>query len=222
MYDNKSQHKYFRSFSDRMQACFPVRNSVAAMPATLRFLHASPELPPVDIFLDGRPVLQNFHYKSSTTYINLPSGQYQFDFYPAGESAYALISKKVHIQAGKCYTLAAAGKSDNHRILKFEDQHDVPAKEAKIRFIHLFPGIKDIDIAVKSRDVIFQKIPYRNSTSYLGVTPMVLNLEARIAGTSEVICQLPEIKLKPDRAYTAFLVGLTDDEHPIELILLRG
>lgn len=222
MYCNKSQHKYFRSFPKGMPASFPLRTPDTAGPSTLRILHASPEMPAVDVYIDGEQVLRNFNYKSSSTYFSLSSGQHQIDLYPAGEVRTPLISKKVFNQAGKFYTIAVAGRSENFRILTFEDQHEVPSKEAKIRFIHLSPDAPDIDIAVKNRDVVFQKIPYRKSTSYLGVTPMVLSLEARMTGTNEVIFPLPTIKLKPDKAYSGVIVGLVNGEGPLEIILLHG
>lgn len=189
--------------------------------ARLRFLHASPDVDKVDIYINGSRVLRDFDYKNSCSHMQLPPGRYQIDIYPAGQSVSTVISKKITVAPGKIYTSAVIGISPKLRLLTFSDQPYTPAGETKARFIHLCPDAPAVDLAVKDRDVIFPDVSFRQATGYLGMMPMTVSLEARTSGTDEAILVIPELKLQPNIAYTIFAVGTVEGKRPLEAILLQ-
>ncbi|UII54501.1 DUF4397 domain-containing protein [Cytobacillus spongiae] len=191
-------------------------------PAMVRVLHASPDAPNVDVYVNGNPILKNVEYKQSSKYMSLPAGRYQIDIYPTGTMVSTVISKKVHVEPGKFYTLAAIGPVSKLRLAAFEDMPQVPAGETKARFIHLSPDAPAVDIAVKNRDVIFPNVSFKEATDYLGLSPMTVDLEARVAGTKNVVLSLPGIQLNPNEAYTIVAVGFVSDDPQLEAIILKG
>lgn len=192
------------------------------MPSMVRFLHGSPELKAVDIYLNGTRVLRDFDYKNNSSHMQLPPGKYQVDIYPAGENVSTVISKKINVEPGKIFTAAIAGPAKKLRLLIFEDQPQTPVGETKVRFIHLSPDAPAVDIAGKNGDVIFPNVSFKQATTYLALTPMTVTLEAKVAGTKNTVLTIPDVKLEPNNAYSIVAVGTVKGEPPLEVLLIQG
>ncbi|RSD26273.1 DUF4397 domain-containing protein [Mesobacillus subterraneus] len=218
-------HKHLRNLQKAVQLMrsdtVPV-NPETARPSMLRFLHASPNVKTVDIYLNGSRVLRDFDYKNNSSHMQLQPGKYQVDIYPAGESVSTVISKKVTLQPGRVYTAAIAGPSAKLQLLTFEDRPQTPVGEAKARFIHLSPDAPAVDIAGMNGDIIFPNVSFKQATTYLALMPMNITLEARVAGTKNTVLTIPDIKLEPNNAYTIVVVGTAKGEPPLEVLLLQG
>ncbi|GLB61186.1 DUF4397 domain-containing protein [Cytobacillus sp. NCCP-133] len=206
----------------RTSNMLPAEEETQQESAKIRIIHATPDTGPVDIYVNGARVLQDFPYKEISDYFSLPAGRYQVDIYPAGNMVSTVLSRKMTVESGKMYTAAAAGKAGKLKFVTLEDQPAVPFGETKIRFVHLSPDAPAVDIAVKNRDVIFPDIAFRQASRYLALTPMTVDLEARIAGTSNVALSLPRAQFKADQAYTIVAVGLVASEPELETIIISG
>lgn len=189
-------------------------------PANVRILHASPDASNVDVYINGTRILKDFPYKKVTDYLPLPQGTYQIDIYPAGTQVSTLFSRKIHVENGKLYTVAAVGMGRSKALVTYEDHPMVPHGEAKLRIVHISPNTTEVDVAVKHGDVIFPNIAYRKATDYLGVTPMNIDLEVRLAGTNEVVLTIPNVDLKPNNVYSLYIIGLANGEPALEAAIL--
>jgi hypothetical protein len=192
------------------------------LPAMMRFLHASPTTENVDIHINAQLVARNVSFKQTGSYLSLPAGKYHVDIYPTGNLVSTIITKKITIEAGKVYTFAVIGTENKLQLLPFIEQPGVPSGETKLRFIHLSPDTQTVDIGVNKGDVVFSNVPYKKSTSYLGLSPMTVNLEVREAGTKSILLSVPNLKVKPNRIYTLVAVGLKQGEPALETLLLKG
>ncbi|WP_436372517.1 DUF4397 domain-containing protein [Cytobacillus sp. BC1816] len=188
--------------------------------AKVRIFHGSPEAGLVDIYVNGTGILKNFHYKEASGYASLPAGKHQIDIYRAGNRASTLLSRKFIIAAGKSYTIAAAGIALKLKLVVLEGRHEVPAGATKVRFAHLSADAPAVDIAVKNRDVVFSNIAFRQASKYMALTPMTVDLEARIAGTPHVALSIPRMQFQADQAYTLMAVGSIVNEPVLETILI--
>ncbi|WP_406686885.1 DUF4397 domain-containing protein [Rossellomorea vietnamensis] len=194
----------------------------STQPSYVRVLHAVPDAPNVDVYVNGNRVLRDVAFKDVSDYLTLPAGKYHIDVYPAGTSVTTVISKKVKIDPGKIYTLAAVGTLNKMQLLPYLDEPTVPSGETKVKFIHLSPDAPAVDIAVKGGDVIFPDISFKQATDYLGLMPMTVNLEARVAGSKNSVLSVPNVKLSPNQAYTIVAVGLANGTPELEALLLKG
>ncbi|WP_042346655.1 DUF4397 domain-containing protein [Bacillus massiliigorillae] len=225
-YCNPTLHiYYYKKHLNSLQKAIASQRSVMGTdstetPAKVRILHAAPDAPNVDVYINGTRILKDFPYKKITDYLPLPQGKYQVDIYPTGNQVSTIISRKVEVQNGKIYTLAATGNGKNLKLLTYEDHPIVPHGEAKVRFIHLAPDAPAVDIAVKHGDIIFPNIAYRKATNYLGVTPMNIDLEAREAGTKTVMLELPNVDLKPNTVYSIYIIGSIEGTPALEALIL--
>ncbi|MCM3537058.1 DUF4397 domain-containing protein [Priestia endophytica] len=188
----------------------------------IRILHASPGAPSVDVYLNGRKTIPNLIFKQETDYIELrEGGRYRIDLYKAGETARPLISAEKEIKKDMQYTIIAAGEPTNLSLLAIKDEHTVPKGEAKLRFIHLSPNAPSIDVAAVRGDVIFPNVSFKEVTNYLALTPMEVNIELRRSGSKEVLLKIPPLRLRPDRAYTVYGVGLVNENPPLEALVTQ-
>ncbi len=191
-------------------------------PSYVRVLHAVPDAPNVDVYINANRVLKNVAFKDVSEYLTLPAGSYHIDIYPTGNSVTTVISKKIRVETGKVYTLAAVGSGNKLQLLPYLDDPTVPGNETKVRFIHLSPDAPAVDIAVKGGDVVFPNVSFKQATNYLGLTPMTVNLEARAAGTKNSVLTVPNVSLKPNQAYTIVAVGFVDGSPGLETIIING
>ncbi|MEH7305095.1 DUF4397 domain-containing protein [Neobacillus drentensis] len=174
--------------------------------AYVRVLHTSPDSPNVDIYINGKRVIRDLPFKNVSSYLPLKPGKHHIDIYPAGNMVDSVLNKKITVEPGKSYTLAAIDSVKKMRLLVFQNKPKVPVNESKVRFIHLSPASPPLDIAVKDRDVVFPKVSYKQSTEYLGLTPMTVDLEAREADTKNVLLPMPRVQFLPNETYTIVLV----------------
>lgn len=211
--------KYMNFALQFMRTSMIPEHHVHAQSAKVRFVHASLDASNVDIYVNGIRILRDFPYKDMSNYISLPAGKYQIDIYPAGNMVSTILSRKVTVNQGRHYTLIFTGEVKKLKWVVLEDIPAVPRGETKIRFIHLSHDTPALDIAVKNRDVIFSNIGFRQHTNYLGLFPMTVNLEARIAGSVNIVLSMPQVQLEPNIAYTILIVGSSVNEHGLEAII---
>ena len=225
-YTDPSMHiHYYRKHLKYMRLAMQAQRAdmtTSAQPSYVRVLHAVPDAPNVDVYVNGNRVLRDVAFKDVSDYLSLPAGKYHIDVYPAGTSVTTVISKKVKIDPGKIYTLAAVGSLNKMQLLPYIDDPTVPNGETKVKFIHLSPDAPAVDIAVKGGDVIFPDVSFKQATDYLGLTPMTVNLEARVAGSKNSVLSVPNVKLNPNQAYTIVAVGLANGSPELEAIMLKG
>lgn len=211
-YGNMSPHIYdylnhIKNHNEQSQRTLSYRSD---SPARLRVFHSDKANRKLDIYLDGIPIITDFSYRETNQYLLIPPGKHQIIINVAGNRGQQLLKKNIFLAAGRYYTLVTTKGSRNQKLLAFEDQPMVPVGEAKIRFLNLSPIAREIDIAVKNRDVIFPKLNYRHATSYLGVIPMKLELEVRKHGTNEVVFTLPLLSLEPNTTYSGIILENDD------------
>ncbi|MFD1019630.1 DUF4397 domain-containing protein [Thalassobacillus hwangdonensis] len=189
--------------------------------AMVRVLHASPDAPAVDVYVNGDRILQGVQFKQSSDYLTVPAGQYQIEIYPAGSTDQAVLSQNVGVEAGNMYTVAAAGRLEDLELIAAVDNDSISSGRAKVRFWHLSPNAPAVDIAVKGGDVLFRNVPFGRATRYITLPPTTADLEVRVAGTDQVALTVPGVTVEPNQSYTAVAVGLAGEQPPLEAIFLQ-
>src|SRR5690349_6229389 len=78
--------------------------------ARVRVVHASPDAPAVDVFVDGKAVLTNVGFTAVSDYLMVPAGPHKLAVAPSGKGEdAAVIAANPTLEAGKAYTVAAVG-----------------------------------------------------------------------------------------------------------------
>lgn len=193
---------------------------LTALQPKVRFVHASYNASNVDVYINGIRVLKDFAYKDVSNYLTLPAGKYQVDIYPTGNMVSTILSRKINIEQGKIYTFFITGDVKNVKWVVIEDDYAVPRGEAKVRFIHLAHDAPSVDIAVKNRDVLFSNLAFRKHTNYLVLSPMTVDLEARIASSNTIALSIPQVQLKENKVYSILIVGAFESDPTLEAVII--
>lgn len=195
------------------------RNSGGQL-AYLRLFHAVPDAPAVDVYVNGKKVVEAIRYKESTNYLHVNPGTYVVEVYPTGEQTNPVLRQQIQLTRNTYYTAAATGTLKNINLNAYVDQPYVSQNQSKVRFIHLSPDAPNVDIAVKGGTVLFRDVPFSKATDYLTIAPTTADIEVRISGMNEVVLTVPNVRLEASKTYTFVAVGLAQGLPKIEAIVL--
>ena len=182
--------------------------------ARVRVVHASPDAPAVDIWVNGAVAFSNAPFQGITDYAKLEPGSYGVQVTPTGATEPTVIDANLDLATKTTYTVVAVGQLANIEPLVLIDNNSAPAAgKAHVRFIHASPDAPAVDIAVANGGpVLFSNIPFKGVGDYLPVDAGSYDLEARIAGTDTIALSVPGVMLNEGTVYTIFAMGLAGGE----------
>jgi len=181
--------------------------------ARVRVVHASPDAPAVDVWVNGSVAFSNAPFKGVTDYAALDPATYNVQVTPTGATTPVVIEADLALAANTDYTVVAVGLLADIEPLVLVDNNAAPAAgKAHVRFVHASPDAPAVDIAVTGGPVLFSNVPFKGVGDYLPVDAGTYNLEARVAGTTTVALSVPGVQLNEGTVYTIFAMGLVGGE----------
>lgn len=196
---------------------------MSAMPAMaadhesrIRVLHASPDAPAVDVYLNDEIVdaLTNVPFGVISDYLTVPAGDHNVKVYPTGDTTTAVIDADVTLDANTSYTVAAINEVASIQPEIFVDNPALDYDKALVRVVHLSPDAPGVDVApdgADPADAVVMNLEFPNATDYLALDAGSYDLEVRLAGTDTVALQLDPLSLEAGTAYSVFAIGSAGD-----------
>lgn len=186
----------------------------------IRLLHASPSAPAVDVYANDILIARNLAYRGFTAYLNIRPGEYRVTVYPTGTRASVVIDTRVTVAPRSIYTIAAIGTQPNLSLLAMaEPKMTIPQGKAMVRFVHLSPDAPAVDITLPDGTQLFRNVIYKQITNYIPVTPTTYTLQARVAGTANVVLHVPNVRLYANRFYTVYAIGLAQGQPGLQVLI---
>jgi hypothetical protein len=180
--------------------------------ARVRVVHASPDAPAVDVWVNDGVAFANAPFKGITDYATLDTATYNIKVVPAGATQPVVIEADLALEA-KDYTVVAVGKLENIEPLVLIDNNSAPAAgKAHVRFVHASPDAPAVDIVVKDGPTLFSNIAFKEVGDYLPVDAGTYDLQVKLAGTDTVALDVPGLALADGTVYTVFAMGLAGGE----------
>jgi hypothetical protein len=189
--------------------------------AAVRVMHASPDAPAVDVWVNGEPKLTGLSFGQFTGHTWLPAGTHQVAVAPAGAPAsQAVINAPVTLEAGQAYTVMAIGRLAEIKPLILDDERaPTMGNEAKVRFVHASPDAPAVDIAVAGGPTVLSSVAFGEASGYEMVPPLTdATLEVRAGG--QTVLPLPGATFAPGGVYTAVAIGLAGGEPALQAVWL--
>ncbi len=169
--------------------------------------HASPDAPGVDLLVDNTIAATNLTFPNSIGYAELNSGTRNVKVNVTGTSTTAL-EANLNLAANKNYSVFAVNSVSAIEAIVLEDNLTAPASgKAHVRFIHLSPGAPAVDITLTDGTVVFGDYIFKEASAFTPLNAATYNLQVRLAGTSTVVLELPNIALTAGKIYTVFAKG---------------
>jgi hypothetical protein len=170
-------------------------------------VHASPDAPGVDLYVDNVKVVSNLTFPNNTPYLPLDAGTRAVAVKVAGTST-TVLSANLAIGANMNYSVFAIDSVSKLSALVLADDLTAPAAgKAHVRFIHLSPNAPAVDVAVTGGSVLIGNKSFKEYTAFVPLDAGTYNLEVRLAGSSTVVLPLPGIALTAGKIYTVFAKG---------------
>jgi hypothetical protein len=180
----------------------------------VRIMHANPDTPPVDIFVDGQKAVTALAFPNNTGYVALPAGGHNVKVFvsPSDGTGTPALQATLEVVAGKDVTVLATGRvGDGSLALTiFEDDNRTPSgNNAHIRLIHASPDAPPVNVAVAGTDTnVFTGVAFRNVSPYVPVPAGTYSLDVKVNATGATVLTIPNLKLDARTVYTAVAVGL--------------
>lgn len=179
----------------------------------INVVHASPDAPAVDVYLNGEMALGGLEFGAISGWVAVPAGEHHVQVTPAGEEASAaVIDAMVTVEAGAAYHIAATGLVAEIAPQIYQVNLGMLADDtARVRVIHTSPDAPAVDIAVAGGDVLIPGLEFPNASDALDVPAGSYDLEVRPAGTTDVALDLPGLALDATMVYDVFAIGQLSD-----------
>lgn len=183
----------------------------------VRVMHASPDAPAVDIFVDGQKAVTALEFPDNTPYVALSEGAHNVKVFPSPSdgSGTPVLEANLDVAAGEDYTVLAVGQlsAGTIELLPLQDNNATPAAgQAHVRLIHVSPDAPAVDVVVAGTDTkVFSDIAFKDASEYTPVPAGTYDLEVKAAGTDTTALALDGVALADQTVYTVVAVGLLSD-----------
>ncbi|GJQ63346.1 MAG: hypothetical protein SCALA702_23990 [Melioribacteraceae bacterium] len=201
--------------------------SVTPGNAKVRFIHASPDAPAVDIKVEdgtGAALFSNTSFKGVNDYIDVAPGTYNLAVTPAGAETEVGILGMVTLDAGTIYTVVATGTlnaDDTYTfgVRAFVDNNngdataDLSFATSEVMVVHAVPDAPEVDLLVND-NVAGQNLPYLNNTDYLSISAGIQNIKVNVAGTMTSVIDA-DVRFNAYKNYSVYATGDVNNIEPL-------
>lgn len=190
--------------------------------AFIRVLHASPDAPPVDVFIDGSKAIDDLAYGMLAGYMPISGGKHKIEVFPSNKTKNPVISVSMAFADDTFSTFAAVGKVANIEPLIIDDYEDkVPRNQALVKFVHMSPNAPAVDITLSDGKKLFTNISFKQATDYIMVNPGQYALQVRLSGTNTVVLDVPKMSVQGGVPYSIYAIGLAGGKPPLTAVLVE-
>lgn len=202
--------------------------------ATTRFevLHASPDAPPVDLYVGSIPLQSGLAYTQFSRRYVIAPGTYQIRVFQQGAdpNGTPLLTIPVGLEPNQRYLIVIANRVQTLEGVVYQEPPAPSAAQATVRLINLDPGSPALDVFdVGANAVIIPDVAFKVAKQTT-VPQANLTLQLRQAGTANVLVSIAPtnfpggristlIRFAPSAAARARSVG---EPQPQELVLKRS
>jgi hypothetical protein len=194
----------------------------ALTPAEVRVVHAVPDAPAVDVYLNdpmamNAPPISGLGYKEvfptpgADSYAPLAAGTNNVLVTVSGNvGAIAIPATDLDLVAGQQYSVYASGTLATIAPFVTEDDDRSIGTEARVRIIHLAPsaGLVDLYVTAVGADInnespTLEDVDFQADTGYLSLPGMAYDVTVTLAGTKTIAIGPATVTLSDGGVYTA-------------------
>ena len=185
----------------------------AADKAMVRVLHASPDAPAVDIYVNGDKVgdpLAGLAFGDLSAYVALPAGTYDLKVCAAADATVCpIVANGVALAAGTHYTIAATNVFASIEAQIITDDPAPTSNKSQVRVVHFSADTPAIDVLTQDGAAkVVENLAYPNATDYLSLDPGSYDLKVcATADTTACPIDPPAVEVAAGQTYSVFAIG---------------
>jgi hypothetical protein len=193
-------------------------------------VHASPDAPAVDIYVNGGKVLEALPFREYSEYLALPAATYTVEIKVSGTDT-TVKSLPLTVASGKDYSAIAVGyvgKTPGFDVLAVEDDNSLPANNGvKLRVIHAAPGAPEVDVyattpfeTLAGKTAALTNVPFKAVGPYITVPVGMYQGRVTLAGTKTIAIDSGRLVTWNSMIRTIIAVDAKGGGAPFELLVL--
>src|SRR5215208_2206404 len=184
--------------------------------ACVRLVHAAPDAPPVDAYLNDAQSSQTLEFGTATEYVLARSGAARGIRVTATGTPVeeAIIDTGLDFDPGQAYELLVTGAGDDlEATITGTDLRPVAQGQARLRVINAAPDAGAFDVGIAGNEEnLFEGIDFRDATDYLVVDAGEYALEVRPGGEDMTVALQSDATLEEGVTYDLIALGRPDDQ----------
>lgn len=200
--------------------------------ARVRVVHASPDAPAVDVWVDGTRVLEALPYKASSAYLSVPAGTRLLQVTPTGTNTIVL-EGSYDLTQRRDYTVmavgnAAGGANPLRYLLMNDDTLDARPRNAKLRVVHAAAGAPTVDAylttpyeTLDGKTAAASNVPFKGVSPYYEVPAGPYQLRITLPGTRTVAIDSGAAFFGNEQVRTIVAIDKQGGGGPFEFLILR-
>ena len=185
--------------------------ALASSSAKVRVIHASPDAPNVDVYVDDAKAISDLAYTKAAGPADLNPGVRSLKVKAAGTDA-TVIDVSPELEARR-YSVYAVGKLASIEPLLLEDTRYAAKNAAKVRVLHASPSAPKVDIYlsrpgsdIDKIDPIKENVPFKTISDYFRIRPGKLQVRVTLADTKTVAIDSGALEVAAGDVLTAVAI----------------
>lgn len=176
---------------------------------SIRVVHASPDAPNVDVYVDDALAIENLPFGEATDLLPIPAGTRNIKVTPTGVPGTAVIDADVPFEACKAYEVSATGFVADIQAQVYEiDRSSLGKSQTRVRAIHNSPDAPPVKVFVAgSATPLFDTFEFPNATPFAEVPEGTYDLEIRLASNNDLVLAIPGVALTGKTEVDFFAIG---------------
>lgn len=200
------------------------RASLPNLTSQLRILHAAAGAPNIDIYANGKMIVNNLSFSDITNYITVEPDNYKIEVYESGKKDTPISSEDI-VLLPQTYSTSSM-VLDESSLVTFtliDGKVTKNTKAANLRFINLSTDSNLISLKLPNGKTLFNDVEYLETTNYYelsaGNYDFILSIqESSNYSTNKIINNL---SLASNKFYTLYIIGLLDGNPQIGYLLTK-
>jgi hypothetical protein len=184
--------------------------------ACVRMVHAAPDAPPADIYLNEAEIAENLEFGTATEYVTVPSGDGRGVRVTATGTPVeeAIIDTSLDFDPGQAYEILVTGGGDDLDLtVTGTDLRPLPQGQARLRVIHASPDADAFDMGIAgSEENLFEGINFGDATDYVVLDAGDYSLEVRPGGEDMTVALETDATFEEGVTYDLIALGRADDQ----------
>jgi hypothetical protein len=184
--------------------------------ACVRLVHAAPDAPPVDIYLNDAQIAQNLEFGTATEYVMAPSGadrgvRVTATGTPVEE---AIIDTSLDFDPGQAYEILVTGAGDDlETTITGTDLRPLAQGQARLRVINASPDAGAFDVGIAGdEENLFEDVDFGDATDYVVLDAGDYSFEVRPGGEDMTVALQSDATLEEGVTYDLVALGRPDDQ----------
>lgn len=189
------------------------QDTTAEADATVRFIHASPGAPAVDVLVDGQPILEGLTSGEASQYLVITPQEHRVQVVPTGQTAEAaLFDETIDAGQGRAYVVAVFGLLNDIQGAVYDVNLDeIEPENARVRLINLSPEAGDVDLLETGGDEWFSDVGLGDATDYRDVAPGTYSADVR-GEDDRILRTIANLTFNETSVYDVVVLGLISDD----------